>query len=113
VLRLRQAGAADAFAVTLAACVELTHTYTELLRYVRSHWLRWQSAVASLYHQRVTLPVRFWVACGRPPQFRPQLPWWHSFVWRYLVITGMRRSRVARPPVEQRGPEHYPGRFMQ
>jgi hypothetical protein len=75
--------------------------------------LRWQGAVSALYHQRVTLPLQYWQAFGCPPEFTPQLPWWHSLVWRYLVITGMRSSRVARPPVEQRGPEHYPVRFMQ
>ena len=83
-----------------AACVELTHTYRELLRYVRIHWLRWQGAVASLYFRRVTLPLRFWVALGQPEQFRPQLPWWRPFVWRWLVITGwVRPSRRREPPI--------------
>jgi len=76
-------------------------------------WLRWQGRVSALYQQRVTLPVQYWQAFGCPSEFTPQLPWWQPFVWRYLVITGMRSSRVARPPVEQRGPEHYPVRFMQ
>src|SRR5262245_2539810 len=55
----------------------MAHTpHTELLRYVRSHWSRLQGGLARRYYQRVTLPVRFWVACGRPPQFAPRLPWW-------------------------------------
>ena len=71
----------------------MTHTpHRELLRYVRIHWLRWQCAVASLYFQRVTYPVQCWVACGRPPQFRPQLPWWQPFVWHWLHITGWLRA---------------------
>ena len=55
---------------------------------VRVRWQRWQCAVAARYYQRVTVPVQFWVACGRPAQFRPQLPWWQPLVWRYLLITG-------------------------
>jgi len=76
----------------------MTHTpHRELLRYVRSHWLRWQGSIASFYFQRVTQPVQFWVACGRPPQFAPRIPWWQPFVWQYLVITGwVRPSR--QPP---------------
>ena len=54
-------------------------------------WQQLQCAVASRYYQRVTLPVQFWVACGRPEQFRPQLPWWQPLVWRWLVITGWQR----------------------
>ena len=72
----------------------MAHTHTELLRYVRIHWSRWQSRVAALYAQRVTQPVQLWVALGRPAQFRPQLPWWQPFIWRWLVITGwVRPSR--------------------
>ena len=54
-------------------------------------WQRLQSRISGFYHQRVTLPVEFWVACGRPPQFRPQLPWWQPFVWQWLLITGWRQ----------------------
>jgi hypothetical protein len=56
-------------------------------------WQRLQCAVASRYYQRVTLPVQWWVACGRREQFRPQLPWWQPFVYRWLVITGWQRPR--------------------
>lgn len=70
----------------------MTHTPRELLRFVRIHWLRWQCAVASLYFQRVTFPVQSWVACGRPPQFAPRIPWWQPFVWHWLHITGWLRA---------------------
>ena len=70
----------------------MTHTPTELLRFVRSHWQRWQCMVAALYFRRVTYPVQVWLAFGQPPQFRPQLPWWQSFVWHYLHITGWLRA---------------------
>jgi len=55
---------------------------------VGGRWERFQGRVAGFYFQRVTLPVRFWVACGSPVQFRPRLPWWQPFVWRWLVISG-------------------------
>ena len=55
---------------------------------VGGRWERFQGRVAGFYFQRVTLPVRFWVACGSPQQFRPRLPWWQPFVWRWLVISG-------------------------
>ncbi len=74
----------------------MTHTYRELLRYVRSRWYRWQGAVAAFYFQRVTLPARWWRACGCPVQFRPQLPWWQPFVWRYLCLTGWLRPSRSR-----------------
>ena len=54
-------------------------------------WQRFQCRVAALYFQRVSLPVQWWVACGRPPQFRPRLPWWQPFVWRWLVLSGWLR----------------------
>ena len=54
-------------------------------------WLRWQSRLAGCYFQRVTLPLRWWHALGCPPQFRPQLPWWQPFVWRWLVLSGWQR----------------------
>ena len=66
----------------------MTHTYRELLRYVRIHWQRFQSRVAILYFTRVTYPVQVYVAIGRLPQYRPHLPWWHTIVYRWLRITG-------------------------
>ena len=61
-------------------------------------WWRWQCRVSGLYYRRVTLPVSFWVACGCPPEFQPQLPWWQPFVFSYLSITGwVRRPRRQRP----------------
>ncbi|MDD5140525.1 MAG: hypothetical protein PHY43_09740 [Verrucomicrobiales bacterium] len=97
---MRHAEIDDAGACHHAGCAMLmTHTYTGLLRYVRSHWLRLQCSIASRYYQRVTFPVRCWVACGRPPQFRPQLPWWSPFVWHWLHITGwLRASRRRQQP---------------
>ena len=50
-------------------------------------WERWQCAFAARYYQRVTLPLQFWHALGCPSSWRPQLPWWQPFVWRYLVLT--------------------------
>jgi len=76
-------------------CSGLVMTQTphrELLRYVRIHWQRWQGSVAGFYFHRVTFPAQCWVACGRPPQFRPRLPWWQPFVWHYLHITGWLRA---------------------
>lgn len=55
------------------------------------HWQCWQGSVAGFYYQRVTLPVQFWVALGSPAQWQPHIPWWQSFVYRYLVITGWLR----------------------
>ena len=62
----------------------------------RRHWrglvgIRWerlQGRVLGLYFRRVTSPVRVWVACGCPEEFRPRLPWWQPFVWRWLVVSG-------------------------
>ncbi len=51
-------------------------------------WQRLQCRVAAFYFHRVSLPVQFWRACGCPPQFRPRLPWWQPFVWRWLVLSG-------------------------
>ena len=56
-------------------------------------WQRVQGRVCGLYFRRVTLPVRFWRACGCPEQFRPRLPWWQPFVWRWLVISGAAAGR--------------------
>src|SRR5512137_2741864 len=64
-------------------------------------WERFQCRVAGFYYRRVSLPVQWWVACGRPPQFRPRLPWWQPFVWRWLVLPGWLPWPVA-PPVLRR-----------
>ena len=48
------------------------------------------------YYYRVTYPARFWVACGAPAQFRPHLPWWHSFLWRLIVVLGWNSYRGMR-----------------
>lgn len=79
----------------------MTHTpHRELLRYVRIHWLRLQSRISGAYFQRVTQPLQFWHALGRPAEFTPRLPWWQPFVWRWLVITGwVRPSRRRERPV--------------
>jgi len=50
-----------------------------------------QQRAVTLYFQRVTFPVYFWVAAGRPPQFRPQLPWWQPLLWRWLCLSGQAR----------------------
>lgn len=75
----------------------MTHTYTELLRYVAIRWQRLQGRISALYFYRVTYPVQVWSAVGRLPEFRPRLPWWQPFVYRWLVITGWYRPRQ-RPP---------------
>ena len=54
-------------------------------------WQRWQCRVAAFYFHRVSLPVQFWRAAGCPPQFRPRLPWWQPFVWRWLHLSGWLR----------------------
>ena len=55
--------------------------------WVGCHWQRLQGRVCALYFRRVTYPVRIWRACGCPPQFRPSIPWWQPFVWRWLVLS--------------------------
>jgi hypothetical protein len=55
-----------------------------------------QSRISGAYFQRVTFPLQCWVACGRLPQFRPSLPWWQPFIWRYLVLTGWAPRRPRR-----------------
>ena len=55
---------------------------------VSVRWQRFQGRICGLYFRRVTFPVRCWRACGCPPQFRPTIPWWQPFVWRWLVISG-------------------------
>jgi hypothetical protein len=59
-------------------------TYTHIQRAFASFQLR----VSRLYRQRVTEPVQWWLALGRPQQFRPRIPWWQPFVGWYLVLTG-------------------------
>jgi hypothetical protein len=61
-------------------------------------WQRFQCRVAAFYFQRVSLPVQWWRAAGCPPQFRPRLPWWQPFVWRWLVLSGWLPARRQRPP---------------
>ena len=51
-------------------------------------WQRLQGRVLALYFRRITSPVRVWVACGCPAEFRPVLPWWQPLVWRWLVVSG-------------------------
>jgi hypothetical protein len=56
--------------------------------------------VSGLYFQRVTQPLQWWHALGRPSSWRPQLPWRQPFVWRWLVVTGwLRPSRRRDRPV--------------
>lgn len=72
-----------------------THTRT-----AQPAWL-WQSLFTTAsqlqqrllthYYHHITLPFHFWRAMGRPPQFRPHLPWWQPFAWRWLSITGQSR----------------------
>ena len=69
-------------------------------RTARPAWL-WQSVfttaaqlqqqLLTTYFRRVTEPCIFWRACGCPPQFRPSLPWWQPFAWRWLSLTGSAR----------------------
>ena len=61
-------------------------------------WQRFQCRVAAFYFHRVSLPVQFWRAAGCPPQFRPRVPWWQPFVWRWLVLSGWLRPSRQRPP---------------
>ena len=56
--------------------------------WLRVRWQRLQSRISGFYYQRVTVPVQFWVACGRPPGFRPRLPWWQPYVFAWLSVTG-------------------------
>ena len=51
-------------------------------------WQRLQGRIAQCYFLRVTQPLQFWVAVGRPAAFRPSLPWWQPLVWHWLHITG-------------------------
>jgi hypothetical protein len=60
-------------------------------RYLGVRWERFQGRVARHYYTHVTWPVRFWRACGCPAEYRPSLPWWQPFVWRWLVVTGWLR----------------------
>ena len=54
-------------------------------------WQRFQGRVSGLYYRRVSGPLRFWRAAGCPRQFRPSLPWWQPFVYRWLVVSGWLR----------------------
>ena len=60
-------------------------------RFATLPWCRWQCRVSGFYYRHVTAPVSFWVTCGQPPEFRPQLPWWQPFVFSYLRLTGWLR----------------------
>ncbi len=51
-------------------------------------WQRLQCRISRFYYQRFTVPQQFWRACGCPSGFRPRVPWWQPFVWRWLVVTG-------------------------
>ena len=63
-------------------------------------WQRLQGRIAGHYFVRVTQPLQWWVAFGRPPEFRPSLPWWQPFVWHWLHITGwLPASRRRERPV--------------
>jgi len=67
-------------------------------RFATLPWCRWQCRVSGFYYRHVTAPVSFWVACGQPVGFRPQLPWWQPFVFSYLSLTGwVLRHRHERP----------------
>ena len=54
-----------------------------------------QQRLLTYYFHHVTLPFQFWLALGRPPQFRPQLPWWQPLAWRWLSLTGQARYLTA------------------
>jgi hypothetical protein len=62
--------------------------------WVGSHWEQHiQRPISERYYWLVEFPVGFWVACGCPRGFRPQLPWWHRLAWQYLLLTGWRRRQ--------------------
>jgi hypothetical protein len=65
---------------------------------VRS-WRRWVGRIESLYARRVLRPVYLWRENGARPQFCPRLPWWHRFVYVFLVLVG----RCRRPQRLRRG----------
>lgn len=61
-------------------------------------WQRFQSRIAATYHQRVTVPVLFWVACGCVPEWRPHIPAWQPLAYAWLACTWQRPSfHVSRP----------------
>jgi len=62
-------------------------------------WRRWVDRVQSLYGRRVLRPVWQWRDSGARPQFSPRLPWWHRFVYAFLVLVG----RARRPQRLRRG----------
>ena len=74
-----------------APSLYMRHTYRELLRYVPVRWSRLQCRISGAYYRRVTFPVQVYIAFGRPREFRPRLPWWRGFVYRWLRSTGWRR----------------------
>ena len=65
---------------------------------VRS-WRRWVGRVESLYARRVLRPVYMWRENGARREFLPRLPWWHRFVYVFLVLVG----RCRRPQRLRRG----------
>jgi hypothetical protein len=65
---------------------------------VRS-WRRWVDRVHSLYGRRVLRPVYLWREHGSRREFLPRLPWWHRFVYVFLVLVG----RCRRPQRLRRG----------
>jgi hypothetical protein len=78
---------------------------------VRS-WRRWVGRVESLYARRVLAPVRFWRENGSRPESlaRIRLPWWHRFVYAFLVMVGRsRRPRRLRPGEPLPVPRVIPG----
>src|SRR5215831_7281219 len=77
-------------------------------------WRRWVSRVRALYLRRVREPVYQWRAHGSPREFLPQLPWWHPFVYRFLVLVGglsqqrwLRRGQPRPVPQVRRGARVY------
>jgi len=69
------------------------HRFATMFGPAQRAWWRWQCRVSGFYYRHVTAPVSFWVACGQPVGFRPQLPWWQPFVFSYLRLTGWLRAR--------------------
>lgn len=76
---------------------------------VRS-WRRSVGRVESLYARRVLRPVYLWRDNGARREFLPRLPWWHRFVYVFLVLVGrvrrpqrLRRGEARPVPVARRG----------
>ena|SRR5437899_8724335 len=77
-------------------------------------WRRWVGRVESLYARRVLRPVYLWRDNGARREFLPRFPWWHRFVYVFLVVVGRvrrpRRLRRGEPrpvPVARRGARVY------